>query len=109
MDIANLVAALKEQRTRIDHAIAVLEGLGSPARRGRPPKKGTTTGRHMSPAARKRISEAMKQRWAKQKGKSAPKKSAPAKTKARPAMSAAARKKLSDMMKARWAAKKKSA
>jgi hypothetical protein len=51
----------------------------------------------MSPAARKRISAAMKQRWAKWKGKSAPKK-----TKARPAMSAAARKKLSALMKARW-------
>ena len=42
MDIANVVAALKEQRTRIDHAIAALEGLGSPARRGRPPKTGAT-------------------------------------------------------------------
>jgi hypothetical protein len=51
----------------------------------------------MSAAARNRISEAMKQRWAKWKGKSAPKK-----TKARPAMSAAARKKLSALMKARW-------
>ena len=109
MDIANVVAALKEQRTRIDHAIAALEGLGSPARRGRPPKAGSTTGRRMSAAARKRISEAMKQRWAKWKGKSAPKKSAPAKAKARPAMSAAARKKLSVLMKARWAAKKKAA
>ena len=49
----------------------------------------------------------MKQRWAKQKGKSAPKKAAPAKPKARPTMNAAARKKLSDLMKARWAAKKK--
>ena len=104
MDIANVVAALKEQRTRIDQAIAALEGPGSPARRGRPPKTGSTSGRHMSAAARKRISEAMKQRWAKQKSKSAP-----AKTKARPAMSAAARKKLSDLMKARWAAKKKPA
>ena len=107
MDIANVVAALKEQRTRIDHAIAALEGVGSRARRGRPPKTGSPTGRHMSAAARERISEAMKQRWAKQKGKSAPKKSAPAKTKARPTMSSAARKKLSDLMKARWAAKKK--
>jgi hypothetical protein len=51
----------------------------------------------MSAAARKRISEAMKQRWAKWKGKSAPKKA-----KTRPAMSAAARKKLSALMKARW-------
>ena len=109
MDLAKVVAALKEQRTRIDHAIAALEGMGAPARRGRPPKTRSTTGRHMSAAARKRISEAMKQRWAKQKGKSAPKKAAPAKPKARPTMNAAARKKLSDLMKARWAAKKKSA
>ena len=109
MDIANVVAALKEQRTRIDHAIAVLEGLGSPGRRGRPPKTTSTAGRHMSAAARKRISEAMKQRWEEWKRKSSPKKSASAKTKARPTMSAAARKKLSDLMKARWAAKKKSA
>jgi len=29
-------AALKEQRTRIDHAIAALEGVGSPGRHGRP-------------------------------------------------------------------------
>ena len=95
MDIANVVAALKEQRTRIDHAIAALEGLGSSCS-ARPPAEGRfNTGRHMSAASRKRISEAMKQRWAKWKGKSAPKKSAPAKTKARPTMSAAARKKLS--------------
>jgi hypothetical protein len=109
MDIANVVAALKEQRGRVDHAIAALEGLGSPARRGRPPKTSSTTGRHMSAAARKRISEAMKQRWAKWQRKSAPKKSAPVKTKTRPAMSAAAKKKLSNLMKARWAAKKEPA
>ena len=68
MDIADVVAALKEHRTRIDQAIAALEGLGSPGRRGRPSKAAATKGRHMSAAARKRISEAMKQRWAKQKG-----------------------------------------
>jgi hypothetical protein len=107
MDIANVVAALKEQRTRIEHAVAALEGLGSSARRGRPPKTRSATGRPMSAAARKRISEAMKQRWAKWKRKSAPKKSVPTKAKTRPAMSAAARKKLSDLMKARWAAKQK--
>jgi hypothetical protein len=61
----------------------------------------------MSAAARKRISQAMKARWAKWKGKSAPKKSAPSKKKARPMMSAAARKKLSELMKSRWAGKKK--
>jgi hypothetical protein len=56
----------------------------------------------MSAAARKRISDAMKQRWAKWKGKSAPKTA-----KSRRPMSAAARKKLSALMKARWAAREK--
>jgi hypothetical protein len=105
MDIANIVAALKEQRTRIDQAIVALEGLSSPHRRGRPAKAASTTarpGRRMSAAARKRISVAMKLRWANRKGKSAPKKA-----KGRPPMSAAARKKLSVLMKARWAAKQK--
>ena len=97
MDIANLVAALKEQHTRIDQAIVALEGrpLRAVSATNRP-------GRHMSAAARKRISAAMKLRWAKWKGKSAPKKG-----KGRPPMSAAARKKLSLLMKARWAAKQK--
>jgi len=63
----------------------------------------------MSPAARKRISEAMKQRWAKWKGKSAPKqpKTTPKKTAIRRPMSATAKKNLSALMKARWAAKQK--
>lgn len=56
----------------------------------------------MSAAARKRISDAMKQRWVKWKGKAAPKKA-----KSRRPMSAAARKKLSALTKARWAARKK--
>lgn len=54
----------------------------------------------MSAAARKRISEAMKQRWANRKSKPAP-------AKAKRGMSAAARKKLSALMKARWAARRK--
>lgn len=98
MDIANVVAALTEQRTRIDQAIVALEG--------RPPRAVSATnrpGRHMSAAARTRISAAMKLRWAKWKGKSAPQKA-----KSRPPMSAAARRKLSVLMKARWAAKQKS-
>jgi len=109
MDIASVVVALKEQRDRLDQAIAALESVGHGGRRGRPSKTvaDSRSGRHMSAAARKRISEAMKARWAKRKGKSAPKKSVPAKTKVRPAMSAAARKRLSSLMKIRWAAKRK--
>jgi hypothetical protein len=111
MDIQSIVAQLRQEASRLEHAIAALAGLDSqPARSGRPPKRShakPATGKkrfRMSPAARKRISAAMKQRWAKLKGKSAPK-TAPAskKTTGRKPMSAAMRKKLSAMMKARWA------
>jgi len=98
MDIANVVATLKEQRARIDQAIVALEGS--------PPRAVPATnppGRHMPAAARKRISAAITLRWAKWNGKSALKKS-----KSRRPMSAAARKKLSVLMKTRWAAKQKS-
>jgi len=107
MDLGKILAELRSQRTRLDQAISALEGRAgvSLPRRGRPPKATSPTGRqrrrHMSAAARKRISEAMKQRWANRKSKSAP-----AKAKRR-GMSAAARKKLSALMKARWAARKR--
>ena len=114
MDIQNLVSELKAGRNRLDQAISALEGLTSSApRRGRPPKQASTGGkrRTMSPAARKRISAAMKQRWAKWREKSAPKqvKAAPKKAIVRRPMSSAAKKKLSELMKARWAAKQKAA
>ena len=105
MEIQTLVSDLKAERDRIDQAIAALEGLSSssPARRGRPPKAKQASsaagkGRTMSPAARKRISAAMKKRWASWHGKSAPK---------RKPMSPAARKRLSEMMKKRWEEQKK--
>jgi hypothetical protein len=118
MDIGSIVAQLRQEASRIEHAITALTGLGSqPTGRGRPSKgsqakPASVTKRHrMSPAARKRISAAMKQRWAKWKGKSAPKKVTPAskKTTGRKPMSATARKRLSAMMKARWAERKKTA
>ena len=111
MDIQNIVSDLKTERDRLDQAIAALEGVSSSNRRGRPTKGASTIGRrrrHMSAAARKRISAAMKQRWAQRKRKSAPKQAKPVSKKAvRRPMSPAARKKLSALMKARWAAKKK--
>jgi hypothetical protein len=130
MDISGVVTQLRQELERIERAIAALAGLGSqPAPRGRPPKVQVSqpappkakqaapappphhVKRTMSPAARKRISAAMKQRWAKWGGKSAPTKpAAPAKkSTGRKPMSAAMRKKLSAMMKARWAATKKTA
>jgi hypothetical protein len=104
MDLNVLVADLKAAHDRIDQAISALEGPTSSAstRRGRPPQSNSARigqRRHMSAAARKRISEAMKKRWANWHGKSAPR---------RKPMSPAARKRLSKMMKQRWAAQKKS-
>ena len=60
MDIQTIVAQLKQEVGRIEHAISALLGLGSqPARRGRPPKSAQTASapqkRSMSAAARARI------------------------------------------------------
>ena len=74
MDLERILAELRSERTRMDHAIAALEGLGgaSTPRRGHPAKSPPVPAtrqrrRTMSPAARKRISDAMKQRWAARK------------------------------------------
>jgi hypothetical protein len=96
MDIQQILSDLHSQRSRLDRAIAALEGLAP--RPGRPPKKAKR--KTMSLAARKRIGAAKKAWWAKQKGKTAPKKSR---------FSAAARKRLSALMIARWAKRRKAA
>jgi hypothetical protein len=75
MDIQNILNDLKRERDRLDRAIMALEGPGvGPRRRGRPVgsvnSATTRPRRHMSAAARKRISEMMKQRWAERKKKS---------------------------------------
>jgi hypothetical protein len=70
LDTERIIGLLKDERERIDRAIAVLEG-------GRSPKKASAASvisgasqprkRRMSAEARRRISEAQKKRWAKQK------------------------------------------
>ena len=72
MDTQKILEDLKRERERLDRAITALESGGTAVRRrGRP--AGSTKSRprrHMSAAARKRISEMMKQRWAERKRKS---------------------------------------
>jgi len=58
-----ILQALREELDRIQRAIAALEGSDAGLRSGR--RKGRK--RRLSAAARKRISEAQKARWAKQK------------------------------------------
>jgi hypothetical protein len=74
VDIAKIVAALKQERDRLDRAIAALEGAESRAGRKKagtakrtPAKKPV---RKLTRQGRKAISEAMKRRWseAKEKG-----------------------------------------
>ena len=66
MDLKNVIADLRKERDRIDQAIAAIEGISGgrtgagPGRRGR---------RRLSAAARKRISEGMRARWAERKKK----------------------------------------
>ncbi len=68
MDIQQILSDLRSERDRIDAAIQALEG----GRKGRGPGRPVGSGkkrRTMSPAARKRISEMMKIRWAERKKK----------------------------------------
>lgn len=64
MDTEQIIVELEAERDRLERAIAALRGTlrgrGRPAggRRGR---------RHMSAAAKRRISEMMKKRWAERK------------------------------------------
>jgi hypothetical protein len=86
MDISRMLAELQSERQRIDQAISALQSIAGTSssstgarrgrRPGRPPKSASaapqSTGgrrgrRTMSAAARKRISEMMKQRWAERK------------------------------------------
>jgi hypothetical protein len=71
MSVEQILAALIQERERLNRAIAVLSGEPAPAHvettngggsgiSGSAPKKK----RHMSAAARKKIAEAQKRRWA---------------------------------------------
>ena len=70
MTTGEIVQQLKQHRSRLDTAIQALQGTeGHGKRRGRPagsPDRSAKR-RTMSTAARKRISAAMKARWAKWK------------------------------------------
>ena len=68
MGIETILAALRDERDRLDKAIAVLQGGGhSSAGRGRKTGRKRRGPRVMSAEARKRISDAQKARWAKVK------------------------------------------
>ena len=65
MDTEQIIEALKQERTRISQAIAVLEGTGNAGMSGNSVGRHVRRGRrHMSPEARARIAAAQRRRWA---------------------------------------------
>jgi hypothetical protein len=115
MDTKQILTDLRVELNRINQAIAALESLdgigtatlGATATPAKQPGK-----RVLTPAARKRISEAAKARWAarrKTTEQPASAKPAPKATSVRRTVSAASRKKMAEAQRARWAAQKKAA
>jgi len=90
------------QVEKLDHAISVIEGLAgrsnAAATRGKKRGRGS-----LSPAARKRISEAQRARWAARKGKKRTGAGPKPVTTTRKPLSAAGRRKIAAAQRARWA------
>jgi hypothetical protein len=110
----DVIKKLEQQRIGIERALTALrdiEGPGSEtmapaaaaAPRGR--RKAKRKG-GMTPEGRRRLSEALKARWAAKKAGPAVSAAAPAKAKRKGGMTPAGRKRLSEALKARWAAKR---
>jgi hypothetical protein len=111
MDIEKILSDLRSERDRLNQAITALELLGSDgATLGQVSAAAITSARRrgvrsMSAAARRRIAEAMKKRWAQRKASgAAPRgKSAPKGRGGKPRISAAGLKRISEAAKKRWA------
>jgi len=70
MDTAAIIAELEAERDRLNTAIAALQGSrNKPARTATGKSDGRT--RHISAAARRKIGQANKKRWAERKKKAA--------------------------------------
>jgi exonuclease VII small subunit len=65
MDTQQIISELESERDRLEQAISALRG--SMRGRGGAVGKGRRGRRHLSAAAKKRISEMMKKRWAERK------------------------------------------
>jgi hypothetical protein len=105
-----VIKKLEQQRLGIERALAALRDLESPGPETpaaaavpvtRGPRKPKRKG-GMTPEGRRRLSEALKARWAAKRVGS----DAPAKTKRKGGMTPAGRKRLSEALRARWAAKR---
>ena len=105
---AFLYGAGKKLFKRVDGKFSLAAGVSSSTPAAGKPAK---VRRVISPEARKRISDAVKARWARQRaGKNAPAKTTPVKpAKAKRNISPESRKKMADAAKRMWAARRKAA
>ena len=70
MNLEQIVADLKKERDRMAAAISALEGGTSPVATRKTPAPGRRKRRHrLTAAGRKRLSDAMKKRWAQRRKK----------------------------------------
>jgi hypothetical protein len=75
LDLGRIVADLKQERDRLSRAIAELEGINSPSTAKkkfadpRPPVSKAKKRGGLTPEGRRRLSLAMKKRWAERKKK----------------------------------------
>jgi hypothetical protein len=117
LDFDKIVSELKSERDRIGRTInALLEGAGLAASAKQPAVKAVAPkrGKGITPAGRRRLSQAMKARWAGRSSKSPTASRGAAKVAGASApkkrgggMTAAGRKRVSEAMKKRWAEKRK--
>jgi hypothetical protein len=64
LDLQKIVAELEQERDRLDRAINLLKGIGATKGGGSHRMKSGERRGSLSPEGRRRISEAMKKRWA---------------------------------------------
>lgn len=67
LDLDRILTELKSERDRIGRAISALQAGAGVVRRGRPRKDAPKKRAGMTPEGRRRISLAMKRRWAEKK------------------------------------------
>ncbi len=104
LDISAIIAGLKAEREKISRAIAALIESAGGSGKGATRKAARKRQGGITPAGRRRLSLAMKRRWAQRRTKKHSAKAAAPKKRGR--LTAAGRKKLSEAMKRRWGERK---
>lgn len=104
LDLSTIIAELKSEREKIGRAIAALIESAGVSGKGATRKAARKRQGGITPAGRRRLSLAMKRRWAERRAKNSSAKAAAPKRRGR--LTPAGRKRLSEAMKKRWAERK---